>query len=275
MPRFFRKSVYNMHAMKIQKSDLESLYKKYNKRAFVSPDPLETLYAYPDLKDREIVGLIAATLAYGNVKQILKSVYAVLEKMGPSPHSFLIEKRPPFLRKVFQGFKHRFTTDRDLVALLLGIRRAVQKYGSLNACFCHGFQLGKQSWVGALSAFEREITGSYAVKGAGLLPLPERGSACKRLNLYLRWMIRTDAVDPGGWQQVPRSELIIPLDVHMHRIARQLGLTQRNTADMKTAVDITTKFSQFSPKDPVKYDFVLTRFGIRKDFDRALLLQSY
>ena len=100
-----------------------------------------------------------------------------------------------------------------------------------------------------------------------LLPLPDRGSACKRLNLFMRWMVRQDAVDPGGWSGVPLSKLIIPLDTHMHRISRAMGLTSRRQADMGTAMEVTRAFQKFAPDDPLRYDFVLTRLGIRKDMD--------
>jgi len=99
------------------------------------------------------------------------------------------------------------------------------------------------------------------------VPDPSKNSALKRLNLFLRWMVRTDEVDPGGWTRVSPSKLIVPLDVHMHRNARRLGLTQRNQADMKTAEEISAAFAKYCKEDPVKYDFCITRFGIRDDMD--------
>ena len=107
------------------------------------------------------------------------------------------------------------------------------------------------------------------------MPCPEKGSACKRLNLFLRWMVRKDAVDPGGWDDIPRSMLIIPLDTHMFRVGKTLGLTSRNQAGLMAALDISAGFKQWSPDDPVKYDFALTRFGIRNDLEghRALIKQ--
>ena len=100
---------------------------------------------------------------------------------------------------------------------------------------------------------------------AGLLPSPSAGSACKRLNLFLRWMVRQDNVDPGGWDSVSPAKLIIPLDTHMHRIGRRLGLTPRRQADLRTAIEITEGFRGICPSDPVRYDFALTRLGIRRD----------
>jgi uncharacterized protein (TIGR02757 family) len=131
-----------------------------------------------------------------------------------------------------------------------------------------GLRSGDPTVVPALSAF----VGNVFPEGCDfLIPTPDRGSACKRLNLFLRWMVRRDDVDPGGWDGVPPSKLVVPLDIHMHRIALTLGLTERKQADLRTAIEITEAFRKLSPSDPVRYDFVLTRFGIRKDLDQAAL----
>lgn len=246
-------------------SRLEMLYKKYNRREFVHPDPLEFLYNYKDVRDREIAGLIASSLAYGRVAQILKSVSIVLGRMGRSPYGYLMSKRDKEIVKDFVDFKHRFTTGRDKADLLIGIRHVVRRYGSLKKCFKSGYKNNDKTTVPALSFFVSEMIRGAGVKKMSLLPSPELGSACKRLHLYLRWMIRKDAVDPGGWDDIPCSKLIIPLDTHMHRIGRALGFTKRRQADLRTALEVTDGFAVFSPEDPVRYDFALTRFGIRPD----------
>jgi uncharacterized protein (TIGR02757 family) len=245
--------------MKLMK--LDKLYLEYNKREFVSPDPLELLYDYPNVRDREIVALIASSLAYGRVAQILKSVNSVLEKMKPSPRKFLDEATPASLKKTFKGFKHRFTTDKELVGLMLGVKQMNDKHSSLyNAFFC-GMSRSDTTVLPALHRFVSQ----FNEDGQRLLPSPEKGSACKRLNLYMRWMVRKDAVDPGGWQGIPRGRLIIPLDTHMETIGKALGLTQRKSADLKMAQEITLAFKKIAPRDPTKYDFALTRFGIRSE----------
>ncbi|MFC1499255.1 DUF2400 family protein, partial [Verrucomicrobiota bacterium] len=119
----------------ITKNQLDDLYRKYNKKKYVHPDPLEFLYNYSNIRDREIAGLIASSLAYGRVAQILKSVERVLNKMGPSPYLFLKKATPRSLMLTFKGFKHRFTTDKSLVSLLTQTKKALSKYGSLNKCF--------------------------------------------------------------------------------------------------------------------------------------------
>lgn len=247
------------------RDSLRRLYNSYNRREFVHPDPLEFLYAYPDLRDREIVGMVAASLAYGNVRQILRSVSLVLHPMGASPSRFLRHSTEESLRVTFGDFKHRFTTGDELAAMLVGIKRALEKHGSLEVCFCGGLEDCHDTIVPALSAFVRQLTAACPAAPASLLPLPERGSACKRLHLFLRWMVRRDEVDPGGWDTVTPEKLIVPLDTHMHRIALRLGLTSRKQADLRTACEITAAFRDLERVDPVRYDFCLTRLGIRND----------
>lgn len=245
------------------RTKLEKLYTKYNRSELIHPDPLEFLADYDDIGDREIVGLVAATLAYGRVAQILRSVRIVLDGMRPAPRVFLEESSRKRVKSRFKGFKHRFTTDSDLTNLLVGIKNAMEKYGSLNACFLKGYDENHDTVHPALAAFVDGLVAGGGV--SNLLSDPSKGSACKRLHLYLRWMVRQDDVDPGGWSGIPRSKLIVPLDTHMHKIGLGLNMTKRRQADLRTAVEITKQFARISPDDPTKYDFALTRFGIRDD----------
>ena len=260
----------------IDKETLEKLYSLYHHRELVHPDPLEFLYDFDDLLDREVVGLIASSLAYGRVSQILKSVSIVLKKMGPSPRVFLLNASLESLLSAFADYKHRFTTGEDVASMLWGARCLIERYGSLHACFTARLNDSDDTILPALAAFVEEFNTCPPRNGKfNLLPSPITGSACKRLNLFLRWMVRRDDVDPGGWSMVPTSKLVIPLDTHMHRICRQLNLTRRKQADMKTALDITNAFSQMSPEDPVRYDFSLTRLGIRKDADLDTIIKVH
>jgi len=243
------------------KKHLINLYNKYNKREFVHPDPLEFLYLYEKALDREIVGLIASSLAYGKVAQILKSVWSVLEPMGKSPHDFLLCQNRGTLIEFFGNFKHRFTTSPELVDFLLKIRESINEFGSLNKLFLTGYDGNIQS---GLCFFTKRLTNNQK---NSLLPEPSKASACKRLYLYLRWMVRADEVDPGGWEGIKPSQLIIPLDTHMYNICKTLGLTNRNQANIKTSIEITRAFIDICPEDPVKFDFALTRLGIRTDTD--------
>jgi uncharacterized protein (TIGR02757 family) len=260
----------------VDRKTLEKLYNKLNRREFVHPDPLEFLYLYDDPGDREVVGMVASTLAYGRVKQILKSVSNALERMGPHPAVFVRDSSPDSLRRAFEGFKHRFTTGDALCSMLDGVRVALDEHGTLGGFFSTLIRSDDETVLPALTSFVHGIADASCVaageEGACPLPDPERGSACKRLNLFLRWMVRSDDVDPGGWDTVPASKLIVPLDTHMHRLSLLLGLTDRKQANGRTALEITRAFREFSPDDPVKYDFSLTRLGIRDDLSEEALL---
>lgn len=250
-----------------KKRFLEEIYTAYHKADYIHPDPLEFLHRYPPVQDREVVGLVASSLAYGRVGQILRSVTRVLEGMGESPRLFIESSSRECLQERFCGFKHRFTTAQELVELLCAVRRVISTYGSLHKCFLQGFDPGKPDVSEALGTFANRLRTYMSPAENSLLPCPEKQSACKRLHLFLRWMIREDAVDPGGWQGISPSKLIVPVDVHMHRIGLFLGMTTRSQADLRTALEITRAFRKIAPDDPVRYDFSLTRIGIRNDVD--------
>jgi uncharacterized protein (TIGR02757 family) len=245
----------------MDRDKLEELYEKYNDKKYIHPDPLEFLYNYESNLDREVVGLVASSLAYGKVTQILKSVMLVLEKLSPEPASVLEGTSIQTLKKVFSSFKHRFTTGEELAIFLFNIGRILQRYGSINSCFIAGFDESDEILPSILN-FIKELRAGECNCYNSLVPIPSGKCAYKRINLYLRWMIRKDKVDPGVWDNISPSKLIIPLDTHMHRISLSYKLTERKQADFNTALEITKAFKKFSPDDPVKYDFALTRLGI-------------
>ncbi len=242
---------------------LEQIYFKYNKRELVHPDPLEFLYRYKRISDREVVGIIASSLAYGRVNQILKSVETIISAMGDSPHDFIMHQTSADFGKIFAGFKHRFNTGNDIAELLRGMKISLEKYGSLDNNMNY-LRKREGNFINALNRFSEEINPC----GGYLLPKPENGSPCKRLMLFLRWMVRSDEVDPGGWKSLTPAELIVPLDTHMFSAAKMLGFTKKNTASFAASLEITEAFREFSPNDPVKYDFALTRFGIHPDMSK-------
>jgi uncharacterized protein (TIGR02757 family) len=264
------------------KAGLASLYRRYNRWEYVHPDPLELVYDYAAPEDQEIAGLLSACLAYGRVAQILVSVARVLDLMGSdgtraSPHAWLGRATDRELRDAFRSFKHRFTTGAEMAALLIGVKRTIAEYGSLEELFAAGMKRNDDTVLPGLTLFVERLRICAGGPNAcpSLLSSPSDGSACKRLNLYLRWMVRRDRVDPGPWRKVAPARLIVPLDTHMFRIARALGLTERRQANLRTAVEITRAFSRHSPRDPVRYDFCLTRLGINpacrdEDFERLL-----
>jgi len=249
---------------------LDSLYQKYNKPHLISPDPLQFVALYKTDAEREVVALIAASFAYGNVKQIIKTVDKILSAMGKNPRAFLIAADKAALNKTYQGFKYRFTTQEELINFLYALSQILKEHGSLENMFLTFYKPGSD-FVEAQRAFAAKLR-SYG-KIDTLIPNPAKGSALKRLNLFLRWAARKDEVDPGFWPRVPTHCLIVPLDVHMHRVGRMLGLTKRNQADMKTAIEISAALAKFCPQDPIKYDFCLTRFGIRDDMSEDDILE--
>ena len=251
---------------------LERLYAAYNNRGEASPDPVEFLYRYEDPLDREIVALFASCLAYGRVAVIHRSVTWVLERFS-SPRDDILRAHRSKATCLCEGFRHRFTSSDELAGLVGSIRDALQRYGSLRACFLDGLDPSDTTVVRALQSFVTTLnpTGSFT----SLLPLPAKGSACKRLHLFLRWLVRHDAVDPGGWESISAARLIIPLDAHMFRLGRRMGLTTRSCATLATAREITEGFRAFRPDDPVRYDFALTRVGMRGGATEEALVDTW
>ena len=245
---------------------LEALYERYNRIEYIDPDPLWPVLQFSDPRDREVVGLIASSLAFGNVRQILNSIGIVLERL-PHPRKDLLGMPPRDLRRLFRGFRHRYVTGTELAGLLAGTRRVLREWGTLGDCFARCVEPGDETFLPALGRFVTQLRKGSKLEKNYLLPDPGKGSACKRLLMYLRWMVRDDAVDLGLWRGVSAAKLIVPMDTHMHRMSRRLGLTQRRSADMRTALEVTRAFRQIAPGDPVRYDFALTRLGIREDTD--------
>ena len=245
------------------KKILEAAYKKFNRREFIHPDPLEFVYRYDAPGDREAAGFIAAALAYGNVTQILKSVEKVLAPMGPSPALWLHRTPPEKIIAAFSRFKHRFTTGREMAVFLINMKTALEKHGSLESCFLEHYKPAEETLAGAIYAFVNDF--NLKACATTLTPCPEKKSSFKRLNLFLRWMVRHDAVDPGVWKKIPAARLIIPLDTHMFQVAKKMGLTARKDTSKRTALEITAAFRAVCPLDPVRYDFSLTRAGIRRN----------
>ncbi len=260
--------------MDSQRQLLDDIYISYNKLDLVSPDPLQFLYDYKTQSDLEIVGLIASSLAYGRVQQILKAISIVLEIMGESPHDYIKNNEYSDFSRDFDGFKYRFTTGDDIARLCDGLKDIFLEFGSLEVAFMVGYSDEDETLLPATTEFVKRIASKFDDGKTYLLPSPLKGSACKRFNLFLRWMIRDDEVDLGVWDNKLQSKLLIPLDTHMNNICTSVGMTKRKNADLKAVVEITNWFKNINCDDPVKYDFALTRFGIRDDMNIEDLLRS-
>jgi uncharacterized protein (TIGR02757 family) len=248
---------------------LEKLYRKYNRRNLIKPDPLQFVYNYSSRSDMEIAGLLSAVLAYGRVGQIQNSLIKLFSIIGESPRTFVLNFNPAHRRRL-SGFKHRFTSGDDISDLLVLLKKILEQSGSVETYFLSGYNRADKNIIPALSNFSESLLNMYAARRSGnissglkyLLTSPSGGSACKRLNLFLRWMVRDDAVDAGLWKLVDKAKLVVPVDIHMGRLCRILGFHDNNTVSMKTALKITAEFAEIEPTDPVKYDFSLSRVGI-------------
>jgi uncharacterized protein (TIGR02757 family) len=217
----------------------------------------------------EITGFLSAVLAYGRVQQIQKSLTDLLARMEDSPFEF-VQNFDEQKRQRLKGFKHRFTTGQSISELLLLLKQVLSRFGSIERFFVQGYNASDKNIIPALSKFCDSLLALYAKAHNGTVPKglsyllarPAAGSACKRLNLFLRWMVREDSVDAGLWKTIDRVKLVVPVDVHMGRLCSILGLYDQKTVSLSTAVKITESFAEIEPADPVKYDFALSRIGI-------------
>jgi len=253
---------------------LELIYAECNRKKRLERDPLAIVIRYDTIADREVAGLVCSTLAFGSVDLILDACGKVLEPLGKHPSEMLQAMSDDDLWRIWGAFQYRFCFARDIVGLLRAVRDARRIHGSLERLFLAGDK-GGESLTSAVGAFVRALRAlgvgksplSQATIRKNLLPDPADGSACKRLFLFLRWMVRKDDIDPGGWESVSASRLIVPLDVHMVRTCRDrlgfLGAARASASpNLKDALEVTRQFALYSPDDPVKYDFALTRPGI-------------
>jgi len=238
---------------------LELLYARAERST--TPDPIALVRRYAEPADREVAGWIASAFAYGRVRQILASVGGLLDSLGPHPARAIAERT--FEARDMDFFRHRFHGPADAASLLSLIGEAIRREGSVGRFFERRFAPDRTVF-GMLNRVSDEVL-SWRPPSATLqflLPRPGDGSACKRWNLYLRWMVRSDAMDFGLWRGIPASALIVPTDTHIHRVSRRLGLTRRKSADWKTAEEITARLARLDPEDPVKYDFALCQLGV-------------
>ena len=242
---------------------LESLYRRFHRPEYLGTDPLCQVLPYDDPPDRQVAGLVTACLAYGRVAQIQASVTRALAPLGLRPSVFLRDADDATIEHHYHNFVHRVTGPGDVAALLRGIRGVLRTRGSLGACFAAHMGPEDATVTPALALFVAEVKAHGGMgEACHLLPDPRRGSACKRLFLYLRWMVRHDAVDPGGFEGVSPRLLVMPVDTHVLRFCQEQGITTRRGADLATAFEITEVLRAIAPHDPCRYDFAITRAGM-------------
>ena len=254
------------------KAALESLYGAFN-APDAARDPIQIVRRYSRVEDREVIAFIAAGLAFGRVTSVMRSVEAICQVLGSRPATFVRRFEPARDGGPFETLVHRWTRGRDFVALVWVLRHLLAQHGSLEQAVADGLLADARDVGDALDRFSSvalacDLRPAYgrrvpARPGVGyFFARPSAGSACKRLNLFLRWMVRTDRVDPGGWTRVRPSQLVVPLDTHTIRVGRCLRLTRRASPGWKMAVDITDALRAFDPGDPVRYDFALCHLSM-------------
>ena len=253
---------------------LELIYSKYNKKKFVHPDPLEFLYKYTKQEDIELVGLISSSLALGRVEQILLAIDQVLKPLGNKPSETLEALKKKDLNLIYKNFIYRFFKTEDIVQLLMSFKQIKENYLTIENLL-YNFYKENQNLVLSLDSLITQMENINGQSFGIILPKPSKGSACKRLFLFLRWMVRKDEVDLGIWSKFSPSNLIVPMDTHMTYISSKLFNIQiKKNINLKHAIEVTKYFLKNNKDDPVKYDFSLTRFGINRDFNKKELFAN-
>lgn len=250
---------------------LETLYFDYN-RVDSASDPVHKVRPFTDPADREVAGFCAGALAFGRVASVLNSIDALFRLIGPRPAQFVLTFDPENASPEMRAMVHRWIRGDDLVALLWILRQMLEQSGSIEQFFLDGFNADDADVGPALESFSTralalDLRRAYGRKPRRpgvcyFFPRPSAGSACKRLNLYLRWMSRSDAVDLGVWTRLPPSKLIVPLDTHVIRLGRCLRLTTYMSPGWRMAADITASLRELNPRDPVRFDFSLCHVGM-------------
>ncbi len=246
---------------------LDNLYFKY-KSKYSSKDPVWILHNFNEIKDIEIAGLITSCYAYGQVDQINFFINRFLKNIGFKVHEFTSNYSEHKDKKYLKDLYYRFNTSDDLSLLILNIKNVLKKYGSLQNLFLKKYDKSHSNVLDEMSYFSSKLNLLNNEKSfySYLVPCVKNNSACKRLNLYLRWMIRKDEIDLGIWENADKAKLIMPVDTHIYRISRKLGLVKRKSHDMKFAIELTEELKKFDNTDPVKYDFALCHLGIDKGY---------
>ncbi len=242
---------------------LEELYERYNRHEFVADDPISVPHRYTSREDREVAGFLSATIAWGNRKAIVKSAHRMMEYMDDAPADFVRNASDEELRQL-ESYVHRTFNGFDFRDFVVAIRSICERHGSIGELFQSSYEQSG-SMASVFAHFRREFFASpHQQRCEKHLSSIEKGAACKRICMYVRWMVRNDGrgVDFGEWSRIPSSALYMPLDLHSGNVARHLGLLTRKQNDWKAVDELTTKLREFDPNDPVKYDFALFGAGI-------------
>ncbi|MES2616491.1 MAG: TIGR02757 family protein [Bacteroidota bacterium] len=249
------------------KEQLDYYYKQYNHPGFITNDPVQIPHLFTTKQDIEIMGFFAAILAWGQRVTIINNCHKLINIFNNVPYDFIKNHQPNDLKKS-QGFVHRTFNDTDLLSIIGFLQEIYNQYDSMEQAFTAHLGSHDANVEKAINGFrmQYEHSESYIKRTVKHIAYPAGGSACKRINMFLRWMVRkdTNGVDFGLWQAIKPSQLICPLDIHVLNVATGLGLLKNAKGDWKTAVLLTEKLKAFDKSDPVKYDFALFGMGVNK-----------
>lgn len=247
---------------------LDQKTRQYNHWDFIEDDPISIPHRFSHLQDIEISGFFAAILSWGRRTTIINSCTKLLSMMDDSPYDFILHHRPADL-KPFQSFVHRTFNATDALFFISILQNYYSTFVSLEYAFSTHIGPEDKNVKKSLIGFKEILfAGEFPLRTQKHLSSPARNSACKRLNLFLRWMVRHDlnGVDFGLWKNISPRQLIIPMDVHVSRVAKRLGLIDKNIVNWKNAELLTDELRKFDPQDPVKYDFALFGLGVIEQF---------
>jgi uncharacterized protein (TIGR02757 family) len=244
---------------------LDTKAKEYNRSGFITDDPISIPHQFDTEQDIEIMSFIAATLAWGRRATIISKCQELVDRMGGKPFHFVTSHQEADLRAL-EGFCHRTFNEVDLLYFVDFLRRYYEKYESLETAFTQHLKSGDGDTGSMISGFHKLFFDhpNAPKRTTKHVATPERKSACKRINMFLRWMVRRDSngVDFGIWRNIDPALLVCPLDIHVERVSKKLGLLDRKQSDWQAAVELTKNLRSFDPKDPVKYDFALFGLGL-------------
>lgn len=247
---------------------LEELHDRYNTEEFIEADPISVPHSFSGVVDREIAGFLSATIAWGNRKAIVKSAHRMMRYMDNAPEDFVRNATAADLEHL-QSYVHRTFNGADFRSFVLGLRHILQGWGSIGGYFEAGYE-EYHDLRPVLSAFRRDFFAVEHLPHAEKhLSSIDKGAACKRLCMYLRWFVRRDecGVDFGHWTKIPMSALYMPLDIHTARLGRAFGLLERKQNDWRAVEELTASLRRFSEDDPTRYDYSLFGAGITQLFD--------
>lgn len=247
----------------IMKTKLEELADKYEAESFIKDDPIQFPHRFTRLEDIEIAGFVASLFAYGNRKIFIKKLDELFQIMQNEPLKFVLKFNP----EILNGFNYRFAKDFDIIEIFRILKKLYTEQKGLKSLFEYGYKIDNsilKMFQAVADYFYSNIANEVGQGFYHLIPNPKNGGAMKRMNMFLRWMVRKGPVDLGCWNFISEGELLIPLDVHVARLSREMGLLKRSSNDFKAVLELTENLKKINPQDPVKFDFAIFGLGVNQ-----------